>query len=199
MYADQTAMRYGSDAVFSGGKVVVLHNEEAASAGDQILTSCWLGENNDKQLGANTQAVFIGSADGRLKGGTWFGFSDCMPLQKYSERLQDSSGNPVSAIPRMRIDIPFVSYVTSFNGHKITQQTPDLAIDPAPTLKGGSGGNPLPEEYEQTVYVDFGFMFPHPDSPLPGWVALHGTAQPDPNDNTTWRDRWLEQAILEAS
>lgn len=199
LYVEQTEARYGKNAVFSGGKVVVLHNEEAASGGDAILTTCWLGENNDKQLGANTQAVFLGSADGRLKGGAWIGYSDCMPLQKYSERLQDSSGNPVSAIPRMRIDIPFMSYVTTFNGHKITLQTPDIAIDPAPTLTGGSGGNPLPEEYEQTVYVDFGFMYPHPDPALPGWVTLHGTAQPDPNDNSTWRDRWLEQAILEAS
>lgn len=199
IYTDQTLQRYGQDAVFSGGKVVVLHNEQGASGGDLILTIAFLGENNDKELGANTQTVFLGSADGRLKGGTWLGYSDCMPLQKYSERLQDSAGNPVSAIPRMRIDIPFLGYVTSINGLKITLQNPEIAIDPAPTLTGGSGGNPLPEEYEQTVYVDFGFMFPHPDAPLPGWVSLHGTAQPDPTDNTTWRDRWLEQAILEAS
>ncbi len=199
LYVDETLARYGSNAVFSGGKVVVLHNEQGASGGDMILTTNWVGENNDKQLGANTESVFLGSADGRLKGGAWLGYSDCMPLQKYSERLQDSSGNPVSAIPRMRIDLPFMDAPTTFHGLKVTLQNPEIAMDPAPTLSGGSGGNPLPEEYEQTVYVDFGFMFPHPDAPLPGWVALHGTAQPDPTDNTTWRDRWLEQAILEAS
>lgn len=199
LYVEQTAMRYGSHAVFSEGKVVVLHNEQAASAGDAILSACWSGDNNDKQLGANTQAVILGSADGRLKGGSWFGYSDCMPLQKFSERLQDSSGNPVSAIPVMRLDIPFLTYVSASHGLKITQQNPELAIDKAPTLTGGTGGNPLPEEYEQTVYVDFGFMYPHPDAPLPGWVTLHGTAQPDPNDNNTWRDRILEQAILKAA
>ncbi|MBA3679496.1 hypothetical protein H0W80_04935, partial [Candidatus Saccharibacteria bacterium] len=124
---DQTRLRYGSNAVFSGGKVVVLHNEQAASGGDDILTTCWVGENNDKELGANTQTVFLGSADGRLKGGSWIGYSDCMPLQKYSERLKDSSGNPVSAIPRMRIDLPFLDYVTTFNGLKITLQNPEIA------------------------------------------------------------------------
>ena len=197
IYADQTAMKYGSDAVFTGGPVVVLHSAQAASGGDLILL-IWLGENNDKDIGAGTHTVTLGSADGRLKGGTWLGYNDCMPLQKYSERLTDSEGNPVSAIPLMRLDIPFLTYVTSFNGHKNTLQTPDIAIDAAPTLQGKAGGNPLPEDFEDTVYVDFGYMTPYPDPALPGWVALHGTAQPDPNDNTTWRDRWLEQAILKA-
>lgn len=196
IYVDESLARYGPDAIFTGGPVVVLHSSDAASAGDEIL-NVWLGENNDKDIGAGTHTVTLGSADGRLKGGQWIGYSDALPLQKYSERLKDSSSEPVSAIPLMRLDLP-LAYMKAINGRKISVQSPEIAIDEAPTLQGKAGGNPLPEDFESTIYVDFGYMYPHPDSALPGWVELHGTAQPDPNDNTTWRDRWLEQAIESA-
>lgn len=196
IYADQTATRYGASSVFTGGKVVFLHNEQGASAGDILIPVGFLGELNDRQLGAGTSVTILGSIDGRLKGGSFLGFNDCMPKQAFSERLVDTNGDPVSAIPLMRLDVTYS--LGTFNGRKITTQDAAIAIDAAPTITGGAGGNPLPEDYEQTIHVDFGFLFPHPDAPLPGWVGLHGTAQPNPLDNTTWRDRCFEQAILAA-
>lgn len=198
IYSDQTELRYGSNSVFKNGKVIILHSSAGASSGDSILYSNWLGENNDGDLGNSVTAKIIGSADGRQKGGPIISSNPDLPLQKYSERLYDANGNPVSALPRLRTDFPNGGYPVEHNGLKITIQNPEIAMTPAPTVTGLAGNNPLPEDFEHTYYIGFGFMQPYPYAPLPGWSTLHGTDQPDPNNNTTWRDPWLEQAILDA-
>jgi len=195
IYSEQTALRYGTDSVFNNGKVIVLSDNEATSAGSVIVPVAFLGENNDKQLGDNTPVVLLGNVDGRLYGGvSTAGFTQSYPLQKYSERLKDINGEPISAIPVIREDICLSSYVISCNGRPVSIQNAQTAIDPSPNMKGGAGGNPLPEDLESTAYVDFGYMYPHPRPALPNW----GNPQPDPNNNTTWRDSWFEQTVLTA-
>lgn len=70
---------------------------------------------------------------------------------------------------------------------------PDLA-----PLTGTSGGSALPISFEDTVDVDLGFITPHPRPPLPGWTTGVPVGQPNSTMQSTWRDTYLEQAILVA-
>ena len=70
--------------------------------------------------------------------------------------------------------------------------------------KGLAGGNPLPEDYASTVWPDWGFIAP--TSWTSGnYIGYDGFSyiddsrpQPNKDDWTTWRDRWIETAIKEA-
>lgn len=197
IYADETAARYGADSVFKGGNVVFLDNHVAASAGDILPVIGFLGENYDRQLGGATPVTLLGDIDGRNMGATYLAWNPCLPLQKYSERLYDAAGEPQCGIQRMRLDIPN-NLDGTYNGRHFSLQDAVTAVDQAPTLLGGTGNFPLPGDLEQTVYVDIGFITPHPDPPLPGWAVGIPVGQPDPLIQNTWRDRWLEQCILAA-
>jgi hypothetical protein len=193
IYADETAKRYGNNAVFTNGPVVALHSAGAASGNDEIIRTMYLGKNAQKDVGSGVHVKIIGDVDGRLKGATLYDFSDNLPFKSFDNPLITNFNTPVAAIGSMRSDETLGSTISVHAGIPISIQDKTTAIDAAPTLKGWSGGNPLPDEYESTVYVDFGFMTPHPDAPLPGWK---NDGQVSPSDSSTFCDRWFEQAIL---
>lgn len=185
-----TESLYGSNSVFKNGKVIILNDNAAISGGDNT-PKYFLGAANDKNLGAGVTVKFIGDADSRLHGSR---FSDgfAWPLQRFSERLNDITGEPVSGLNGLIGDM--VPKQSSFNSLPLSLQNSLTAMDLAPSLSGLAGGAPLANEFEELIYLDFGLMgVPHPDAPLPGWP---GPNPPNPADNTTWRDRWLEQSIL---
>jgi len=164
-------------------KVIALTSLNARSAGD-FLTNMFLGENLDKDLGTFTTAKILGSIDGRLNGGLGqFIFPEPYASSRFST-------TPLIAFGELQNTGNFL-YVS--NSVSSTSQNEYNAIDSAPTLEGTAGGNPLPDSLDATVYYDFGLVTPHPDPVL-------GPTQPAINTNnpSTWRDRWLEQAIREA-
>jgi hypothetical protein len=116
------------------------------------------------------------------------------PANPLIMHLESGNGGYMRHIINHQMNINPKSSNTLFqNGRYDVKKGAFLAPDPSPKIIGLSGGNALPNSYEETVHYDFGYKQPHPDSPLMGWTA--GGGQPDPGDNTTWRDRWLEQAI----
>ena len=181
-------------SVFQGGKVIILTDCISNSTGD-VLPNFFVGANLDKNIGAGTTVKFIGDIDGRFSGGT-SGIANPMPVSQNSSFLTDAAGNPVSPT-RASYDASFGLSPKNVGGtnYFITQQTPVTAIDAAP-LKGTAGGNPLPNDWPQTVWPDLGFITPYPYPQLPGEpTPVAGTTAAA---QATWNDVWLRQAILAA-
>lgn len=174
-------------AVFQNGKVIILDDMIAGSAGD-VFPNLFLGNNLDKNLGANSQAKFIGDIDGRNKG--FASARNPMPVSQNSSFLTDEDSEPVSPI-NTRYDASYGIRPWRINGtnYFINQQTFVTAIDPAP-LKGTAGGNPLPNDWEHVLWPDLGFITPYPYQQLPNEPT------PDPTVQTSWNDLWLRQAIF---
>lgn len=139
-------------SVFTGGNLVLLDDTMAGSGGD-IFPNCFLGPSLDKRLGSDTNVSIIGSVDGRLSGYACFYTTPEFPSD--SPRLKTSSGTPVSPF-----DIPLDcgSTVRRNDGSSLGNRHPGLEIDPSPTLTGLSGSNALPEDWEELVYKDLGFI-----------------------------------------
>ncbi len=176
-------------SVFQGGKVIILDDVNAGSTGD-TFPQFFLGANLDKNIGANTIVKFIGDIDGRDK--DFDSALNPMPVSQNSSFLTDPSGNPVSPI-NVRYGGGWAFDPTNIGGtnYFTNQQTPVTAIDAAP-LQGTAGGNPLPNDWPQTVWPDLGFITPYPYPQLP--------TEPTPVSGTqsSWNDVWLRQAILVA-
>lgn len=191
IYVDETVARYGANSVFTGGKVIMINDNQAISGGD-VTPQHFYGENLDRDLGAGTTFQMIGDLDGRIHG-SHFGDTSAWPLQKYSERLKDDNGEPISPLAYLIGDQ--ISYSVSANGQPFSLQNNVSEANPPfdASATGLAGGNPMTNEFEELIYLDTGLMgVPYPDPALPGWP---GPDPPLPGDHTTWRDRWLEQAI----
>lgn len=161
-------------------QVIILDDIFAVSGGD-IFPNLFMGENADKNLGSFTYTKIIGCVDGRCKGST--------------TGLQDLPVNPAIStfsIIRFSRDFPLNNWFYSKKFVSQMVQSDGIKPDSAPTLTGTAGGNPLPISFEETVDVDLGFITPHPRPPIPGWTQ----PPPNPNIQSTWRDTYLEQAIL---
>lgn len=182
-------------SVFKGSKdrpkkVVVLTDEAAASAGD-IFPHFFLGENLDGNLGSYTTGVIIGDIDGRLKGSS--GSRNPVPVSLDSNRLYDANGNPFAPI-RFRQDIAAGSLKNGLTDIWYNQQSNKVAPIKAPTLRGRAGGAPLPNDWETNVWPALGLI----DAPKGLFSKCIKKGKPCADKPETWRDPWLEQAILEA-
>ena len=172
-------------------KVIILTNWRSNSAGDFAIGQL-RGQNLDGNLGAFVTSQILLDVDGRLKGSA-FTFNP-VPISETDARLVDSDGNPVSPISYR----PSLPYVVELMGNPklfAGVQNNYSAVAKAPTWVGKSGGNPLPNDWENTVWNSIGFIAPPALPPLPGWTA----PAPNPTIPTTWRDFTLEQAILAAN
>ena len=194
-YVRQNEANYGPGVVFRGTcerpkKVIVLTDNAAASAGDSF-PHLFLGEELDGDLGSFTTCKIIGDIDGRVKG---VQSARCpLPVSEFNNVYYSADGLPFSPI-RFRTDD---STGERFNGvTKIpyNQQSNCVAPSKAPSLRGTAGGPPLPNDWESTVWQDLGLI-----NICPGHFSKK-IDKPDPvfDDRSTWRDCWLEQAILEA-
>jgi hypothetical protein len=120
-------------------------------------------------------------------------FRNPMPIRENLYPFVDPNGNPVSPI-RYRTDD---ANGERFNGvTKVPYNIQARLIAPtcAPSLHGTAGGPPLPNDWENTVWQDIGLIPIRPGHYSP----KINKPNPDYNDRSTWRDCWLEQAILEA-
>lgn len=184
---------YGAEAIFRGTsdqdrrKIIVLVDEAAASGGDGVQ---WflLGEKLDGDLGAFTSSILIGDNDGRLKG---YGSRDgAPPVSPTNNFLVDANGNPV-APTRNRTDAPNNPPQNIATGLFFNEQNDLVAPSSAPSLQGTSGSEALPNDWDTNFWPDVGLV---------GFTNHSGLPLPNPvyEDRTTWRDTWLEQAILAA-
>lgn len=184
---------YGSGCIFRGNqqkqkKVILLVDEGAASAGSDCQ-KYFLGASLDGDLGSFTRGVIIGDNDERLKGAA--SSRGPVPVSKDNNYLVGPTGLPVSPI-NFRTDLP-ISIQRIINTSIFDNEQTDLIVpSQAPSLNGTSGSKALPNDWESLVYPDIGLLpfVNHSGLPLPN---------PDFNNRATWRDTWLEQAILEAS
>lgn len=194
-YVRQNEKNYGPGVVFKGSpnrpkKVIVLTDTAAASGGD-IFPHFFMGENLDGNLGSFTTCKIIGDIDGRLKGASTF--RSPLPVSEFNNDFYGSDGLPFSPI-RYRADYAWGQWDDGLTGQFYNQQSDDVAPSHAPSLKGTAGRAPLPNDWENTVWQDIGLI-----KVKDGHFSHHiKKKKPVKDDRSTWRDSWLEQAILEA-
>ena len=194
-YVRQNEANYGPGAVFRGTaerpkKVVVLTDNAAESAGD-VLPHLFLGENLDGNLGSYTTSKIIGDIDGRLKGNA--SALNPMPVSEFKNIYYSSDGLPFSPIYYVA-DLATEISINGLTNIFYNQQSDRVAPDLAPCLRGTAGGAPLPNDWETTVWPDIG-LIPIKSGHFSSQIKK---CEPCFNDRRTWRDSWLEQAILEA-
>ena len=193
-YVQQNEATYPG-SVFRGSagqpkKVIILTDHAAASGGD-YFPHVLMGENLDGNLGSNTTATIIGDIDGRLKGASTTRMPT--PASRFMNGFYDSNGNPFPPI-RYSADWAVGIFFNGLTGIPFNIQTELLAPSPAPSLKGAAGGNPLPNDWHTNVWPALGFI----PAPAGLFDASIAKGLPNPNDRSSWRDPWLEQAVLAA-
>ena len=198
-YVNLSAAKY-PNSMFVGTsgqhkKLIILADEFAASAGS-TFTQSFAGENQDKNIGGFVDVFFYGTVDSRCKGSApGYSLAPYAPADPY---LSVYGEIPIGAF-EFEEDYPNVLWKWGLTNDTTLQQTPSSAVDPAPSMTGTAGNNPLPMSWETTVYLDFGFITPNPYPYLPGWTKGSPVGQPSSTDQTTWRDSQLEQCILTGS
>lgn len=192
----QNEKYYGPGVVFKGSKkrpkkVVILIDHRASSATD-VFPHFFLGPKLDGNLGSYTTTKIIGDIDGRFKGNSSFG--NAFPVSLNNNLLYDSNGNPVSPF-YFSADTGFFGELRNGKTSIFYNQQPNkIAPNFAPTLTGKAGNAPLPNDWESTVWPDLGLI-----SPKKGHFSSKiKKTNPIFSNQATWRDCWLEQAILEA-
>lgn len=195
LYVRQNEANYGPGAVFKGTpqrpkKVIILTDNAACSAGD-AFSHYFLGQNLDGDLGAHTTCRIIGDMDGRLKGAA--SYYNPLPVCLRSTFLLDSKGNPFSPI-YFRADFACGAQINGTTAIPFNRQSVFISPSQAPTLSGEAGGKPLFNDWDQTVWRDIGLV----KAPKGHFSPSIPLQDPRFDDRRTWRDCWLEQAILEA-
>ncbi len=149
-------------SVLTNGEVVFLTDTTAGSGGD-IFPNNFLGSAYDGQLGNNTQVTMIGSIDGRISGSSCsFG----IPYSRDSPLLKNSDGVP---IPSYQSGVDCGPGRYRADDTSLTNRHLGLEIDPATGLTGLAGGNPLPQDWDELVYKDLGYVT-NTRSVLAGWT-----------------------------
>ena len=157
-------------------EVIVLTSTRAVSSGD-IFPHLYLGPDSEgtvQDLEKGVKARIMGDIDGRL----WSDFkgSDALPIDPLSQNLVDSTGSPLTA-----------TYMSTEGGELLVDRhgfivNSTLSTRPNPLLFGW---------YDQTEWQDLGVTPVIQAYPL-------GDIKPQPmfDDRSTWRDVWLENAII---
>lgn len=183
--ADDTAADY-PEAVFRGAgkKLVFLDSVNAFSGGDTFPHVFRGTAQNPQDLGAGVQSILVGNIDGSIAGsrsGAYFA-----PLTTTHNLLALPSdfgnGSPIAGF--------------SLNGEYLNSRKQS---DDAP-----SWVNQLPETapdvlldqwVTETVWQDVGAEPLSSGRLTTPWTSMPNGGQPVLNDNTSWRDRWMEEAI----
>ncbi|MCK4826197.1 hypothetical protein KA005_61210 [bacterium] len=136
---------------FTDGDVIILTDSGAASGGD-IFPNLFLGENMDKDLGANTKVKIIGDIDGRISG---ISGEFAVQTSGKDNRLMLDGDIPFSLV---LVNSENSNHKVRKDGTSFTKVHPGLYPDCAPTLTGLAGGCPLPNDLETLLYPDYGFV-----------------------------------------
>ena len=204
--------------VFSGtgvgeanAKKLVLMSTDGSISNGCISQLFWLGDKWDKNIGSNTWVKFVGSSDPKWSDTSAAAGCYDPPLSKNSKKITYSGNN--TTYPYMTVTAPscvgkIAVCPTGPNStgalwcHSIIpQQSIDTLTYTGPWI-GTAGGNPLPCDYASTIWQEWGFVNATGAWNYIGYDGFEylndGRPQPNPNDWTTWRDRWLETSIREA-
>ncbi len=139
-------------SVLTNGEVIFLTDTTAGSGGD-VFPNNFLGSAYDGQLGNNTQVTMIGSIDGRITGSSC---SFSVPTSRDSPLLKNSAGVPITTVSS-GVDCG-AGYYRGGDGSPMGNRHLGLEIDPASGLTGLAGGNPLPQDWDELVYKDLGYV-----------------------------------------
>jgi hypothetical protein len=158
--------------------VVILDSTHAASAGDTFPHS-FVGPDpgsREQDLGHNVWARIVGDIDGRL----WSGIKgmDGTGIDPLTPALVDSASQPRTAL-YLTADAGLL--LRDRNGTEVNAQT---WTQPSPLL---------PAWYDTTSWQDIGLTAPA----LPYPLGTCTKPLPSFSDASTWRDVWLEFAIVE--
>lgn len=157
-------------------EVIVLTSTRSASSGD-VFPHVFLGPDPEgivQDLGANVHARLVGDIDGRL----WSGLKgyDGLPFDPLAPYFVDSD-----KVPRSALYLVADAGLFDLDRHGFyVNET--LATRPNPLLLGW---------YDQTEWQDIGVtpnLVPYPLGDL--------KSKPKYNQRSTWRDVWLENAIV---
>ena len=166
------------EAIFRDGQTVVyLTNTNSASGGDIVphfFTNPAADDSRD--LGFGVICNIVGNIDGRLHGAA----SAELPVNQN-----------VASVYNIPDDIPVGPLTNTVEQGSLTLRA---GSDPYYFSNQVSYTAPellLNNNFTKTTLVDTGFIQPYPDE----IYTLPNKAQPQPDDNTTWRDLWLEASI----
>jgi len=178
---DEAAAVFPNGVVRSTTKaieVIILDSTRAASSGD-VFPHNFLGPDPNSTvhyLGNNVIARIIGDIDGRLYSSSKQ--ADGLPINTLSHNLVDASGLEVTA-----------TYLRSEAG-RLSADRNGYIVNPTPATVPNVL---LPGWYDQTEWQDIGLTPIIESYPL----GLITKPAPDYSDRSTWRDIWLEHAILD--
>jgi len=176
--------------VFTGGDVILMTSTGSYSAGD-LFPNYFLGTALDGELGGTTTGKIVGDIDGRLSGASCGNL--IVPHSDEAPRFFEPDGQVFDPISGFAQDCGPGIWKRA-DGSSFHNRIPAIQPKCTPSLTGVSGGCPLPVGLEQTVYPDLGYT----NNTRPRLTGDLRPQQPSPGDNSTWRDVWLEEAILEA-
>ena len=208
-------------SVFKNGPVIILDSQSASSGGDQF-PRFFMGDELDGNLGNGVQTYIVGTIDGILQG--FDEVSQTLVCSKYGSEFpdQDNIGqSPLSFMTESLIYSNIGGAPTSTRYNPNTDYSTLIqALIPVnsnlvgPIYSSSNTGTPkivqgaLSTNIGDTVYFDFGYRGPgtavdgtpyaagHWDNPPVGIDQVDGfPGQPDPNDPSSLRDSWLEEAI----
>jgi len=185
-------------SVFKGSKlkkknVVLITDIFARSAGD-ISENYFIGKKCfSGYFGSNTYSSIVGCLDGREFGqiSVKNSFSPNINPKYSSDDFVDYNGKQISPFT---FNIDWGRGFLFYSDEHLSMLRQHKEIKPAKTqYSRTSGSNALPISFEETVFVDFGFINKKRKL-LKGWKKLHKSS-PNRSDPTTWTYLYLDAAI----
>lgn len=156
-------------------ELIILTDTYASSGGDTI-PHFFIGSNPNAlvhDLGHGVISRIVGDIDGRLWSGSKY--FDGIAMNQQDPRLKYDNGKPASSV--------FISA----EGGLVLDDRHGTMVNEQPWTRPAIL---LPKWYDNTTWVDIGYTNPTVEYPI-----LHRT-NPEPDDQISWRDLWLEFAII---
>jgi hypothetical protein len=168
----------------AGKKVVFLTSTQSSES--ELLVRMFLGDALNKNIGSGVTTFIVGDNVGSTN--VNFGSYVSHPVSQIASKLiynSDIGENYPCATVFVEDDNSSVGQIPvgSWQDEPLSALQPDLLLD---------------NKFENVVYEDVGITGPYTDGALllgPGG-AYNTKVDPINGTNTTWRDRWLENAIV---
>jgi len=162
-FNEYSAQEYGSQ--FTDGPFIILTDQRAVSMGEYVVQN-FLGENEDRQLGGNTNVLIMGDIDGQFSGGSVA--ESVLPVKHDGTNRIEFNGYPQGYCTSI-LESTNLAPKHPISGTYYCNRPDALKIDcgVAGGLRGKNGGCAFPNDYDNTIHVDMGYVA-HPDARLPG-------------------------------